>query len=133
MTRIAPESPELQNRKQAEAYKLLIAAVIDRAIDDLRGDGPKGNRKDTDYAMAFILSETCEAWCMELETDYERIREKAVALYQRFIAKTDRKTDKKSPRNSLKVLHYGKAPENLVSLPVGSFSGISGRGSGGLK
>ena len=95
MTHIAPEAPELQNRKQAEAYKLLIAAVIDRAIDDLCGDGPKGNRKDTDYAMAFILSETCEAWCMELETDYERIREKAVALYQRFIAKNDRITAKK--------------------------------------
>ena len=104
----------MQNRKQAEAYRHLIAAVIDRAIDDLRGNGPRCGRKDTDYAMAFILSETCEVYCLELETDYARIREKAVALYQCFITKTDRKTAKKNrpgrPANGFRHTRTRQSP-----------------------
>ena len=110
----------MQYRKQAEAYRHLIAAVIDRAIDDLCGNGPRGSRKDTDYAMAFILSETCEAWCLELEADYGRIREKAVALYQRFIAKTDRETAKKKPSGSpLSVAIRGAKPIKGVCIRQG--------------
>jgi hypothetical protein len=105
-----------------------MASMIDRAIDDLRGNGPKGTIYDTDYAMTFILSETCEAYCLELKIEYERIREKAVGLYQRFIAKTDKKPLRKnapeSPQNLLNVCVHGKAPENPVSLPVGRFPGI---------
>jgi hypothetical protein len=47
--------PELQNRRQDDTYRSLAAAVIERAIDDLRGNGPKGTLHDTDYAMVFIL------------------------------------------------------------------------------
>jgi hypothetical protein len=87
---------ELQNRKQADAYRFLMAAVIDRAIDDLQGKGPKCRRAaETDQAMAFILGETCEAYCLELKIDCERIREKAVGLYQRFIEKNDKETVKR--------------------------------------
>ena len=82
---------ELQNRKQADAYRFLMASVIERAIDDLKdiGHGLKCRKVEMDEAMAFILSDTCKAWCLELKIDYERIREKAVELYQRFIAKND--------------------------------------------
>jgi hypothetical protein len=86
-----------------------MASMIDRAIDDLRGNGPKGTIHDTDYAMAFILSETCEVYCLELKIEYERIREKAVGLYQRFIAKKDKKAiKKKCARTPAKPPHTAK-------------------------
>jgi len=66
-------------------YRSLIAAVIDRAIDDLKETGLRCGRKDTDRAMAFILSDTCEAYCLELEIDCGTIREKAAALYRQII------------------------------------------------
>ena len=106
--------PELKNRRQGDAYRFLMASVIDRAIDDLRGNGPKGTLKDTDYAMAFILSEACEAYCLELKIDYERIRGKAVGLYQRFIAKIDQETAKKKrtgrPSNRFKRGNIRQSP-----------------------
>jgi hypothetical protein len=107
--------PELQNRKQDDAYRSLTAAVIERAIDDLRGNGPKGTLHDTDYAMAFILSETCEAWCLELKIDYERIREKAVGLYQRIIAETDQETGRKKRAR--------KPAESIKCVPVRKVTG----------
>jgi hypothetical protein len=70
----------------AEGFRVLMAAVIDRAIGDLKGAGPPCRKAETDRAMAFILSGTCEEWCMELETDYRAIREEAAALYRRFLA-----------------------------------------------
>ena len=110
--------PELQNRKQADAYRFLLASVIERAIDDLKGIGLKCNgfkcrKVEMDEAMAFILSDTCEAWCLELKIDYERIREKAVELYQRFIAKTDKKPARKKrtvrPAKPIERGHVRKA------------------------
>jgi hypothetical protein len=65
-------------------YRALMIAVIDSAIDDLK----KRNRdKETDRAMAFILSDICEAFCLELEIDYRTLREKAENLYQQFLEK----------------------------------------------
>jgi hypothetical protein len=91
-----------------------MASIIDRAIDDLRGNGPRGTLHDTDYAMAFILSETCEAYCLELKIEYERIREKAAGLYRRFIAKTDKETVKKKhagkPAKPLKRVSARQSP-----------------------
>jgi hypothetical protein len=71
------------------AYHSLIAAVIDRAIDDLKGIGPKCRKRERDQAMAFVLSETCEAYCLELEIDYGTIREKAANLYRQIISADD--------------------------------------------
>ena len=71
------------------AYHSLIAAVIDRAIADLKGIGPKCKKKEKDRAMAFVLSDTCEAYCLELDIDYRTIREKAVTLYQKIIMKEE--------------------------------------------
>ena len=67
--------------------RALIAAVISRAIDDLKGIGYLCRRPDADRAIAFVLSETCEAYCSCLGIDYEAVREKADGLYQRFIEK----------------------------------------------
>jgi hypothetical protein len=94
--------PELQNRKQDDAYRFLAASVIERAMADLKGIGPKCREAERDRAMAYILSETCEAWCLELKIDYERIREKAVGLYQRIIAETGRKKRARRPAESIK-------------------------------
>jgi hypothetical protein len=74
-------------QKNAINFHSLIAAVISRAIEDLKEAGPRGSRKEPDRAMAFILSGDCEAYCLELEIDYETVKEKAAALYRRVIEK----------------------------------------------
>jgi hypothetical protein len=66
-----------------------MAAVINRAIDDLQSTDPKLRTVEKDRAMAFVLSEDCEAWCLELEIDHEAVKEKAAALYRRFLEKAD--------------------------------------------
>jgi len=83
----------------------LIAAVIERAIDDLKETGPRCRRIETDRAMAFILSDTCEAYCLELGIDYEVVKEKAATLYQKNIAK------KEKPRKA----RYAHSPGRLSS------------------
>jgi hypothetical protein len=60
-----------------EAYHNLITAVIKNAIADLGGLEP-------DKAMAFILSDGCEAYCAECGLDYYRLRRKAAAVYSRY-------------------------------------------------
>jgi hypothetical protein len=74
----------------AAAYHSLIAAVINRAVDDLKGIGPPCREKEIDRAMAFVLSDRCEAYCLELGIDYETIKEKAASLYQQIIAKEEK-------------------------------------------
>jgi hypothetical protein len=74
-----------------DCYLSLIAAVIERAVADLKGDGPKCRRVEMDQAMSFILSGACEEYCLELGVDYKTVREKAAALYREFTA------DKGSP------------------------------------
>ena len=63
-------------------FRALIVAVIDRAVNDLKGIGPKCHKGETDRAMAFVLSDVCEAWCLELDIDYRSIRETAATLYR---------------------------------------------------
>jgi len=72
-------------QSKTDAYRALLAAVINRAMDDLKGAEPYCSAKETDRAMAFVLSENCEAWCLELDIDYEAVKEKAAALYRRFL------------------------------------------------
>jgi hypothetical protein len=69
--------------------------VIERAIDDLKGVDPRCHRLDIDRAMAFILSDDCEAYCLELDIDYEAIREKAAALYRRVMEKEPERKQRK--------------------------------------
>jgi hypothetical protein len=77
------------------AYRALIAAVITRAIDDLKGTDPLCQKNDIDRAMAFILSDDCEAYCLELDIDYEAIRKKAAALYRQVLEKEPERKPRK--------------------------------------
>ena len=77
----------MQGHTVTAAFQSLIAAVIERAIEDLKGTGPRCGRKETDRAMAFILSNTCEAYCLELGVDCDAVREKAAALYRKVVVK----------------------------------------------
>jgi hypothetical protein len=62
-------------------------SLINRAIDDLKDTDSRLRAVEKDLAMAFVLGEDCEAWCLELEIDYEAVREKAAALYRRIVGK----------------------------------------------
>jgi hypothetical protein len=112
--------PELQNRKQDDAYRSLMAAVVECTIDDLKGTGLRCPKKETDWAMTFILSNACEAYCLELKIDYERIKEKAVRLYRRYLAKNDQKTTKGKrpgrPATRLKGVMIRQSPGQLPGL-----------------
>jgi hypothetical protein len=96
----------MQGQRITAAYHSLIAAVINRAIEDLKEAGPRCRKIETDRAMAFILSDDCEDYCLELGVGYEVVREKAAALYRKIIAKkapeTALKNRLKRPANGLR-------------------------------
>jgi len=83
----------MQCHSIAACYRSLIAAIIGRAIDDLKENGPRCRSVETDHAMVFILSDTCEGYCLELEIDIEAVREMAAALYRKVIAKIESDTN----------------------------------------
>ena len=74
----------MQRQSITACYYSLIAAIVGRAIDDLKGTDPNCRRADKDRAVAFIMSDTCERYCLELEIDYKAVKEKAVSLYQKL-------------------------------------------------
>jgi hypothetical protein len=80
-----------------------------------RRNKPRCRKIETDRAMAFILSDTCEAYCLELGVGYEAIREISAALYRKIIAKkapeTALKNRLKRPLNGLRQKHKAKARE----------------------
>jgi hypothetical protein len=101
-----------------------MGAMIIRAIDDIKGVGPKSRRQaEPDHAMTFILSETCEAYCLELQVDYEAICEKAAALYQRIVGKESQEYSGKKrsgrPPVRFKRVHIRQSPGKLNSATYG--------------
>ena len=81
----------------AAGYRALMAAVIERALGDLKGTGLQTER---DLAMAFILGEDCEVWCLELGVDYKALREKAAALSERGSAGRFEKTPQEARKRA---------------------------------
>jgi hypothetical protein len=74
----------------ADSFRGLIAAVINRALADLKKpNSAMGVREYVrDEAMAWINSPECEAFCYALDADYKTLREKATVLYRRFTDET---------------------------------------------
>jgi hypothetical protein len=64
-----------EGESDAAAYRFLIAAVLKNAIAGLAGDAP-------DTAMAFFLSETCEAYCAECGVNYAVLLARAADIYR---------------------------------------------------
>lgn len=75
----------MQGQSNKAGFHRLIAAVIDRAILDLKGSGPRCRKVETDQAMTFVLGEDCEAYCLELGIDHEAVKATAAALYRRIV------------------------------------------------
>ena len=73
-------------KQNAINYRSLLAAIIGRALDDIQDIGPESERQaEPDNAMAFILSETCETYCLYMDINYGAVKERAAALYRRVI------------------------------------------------
>jgi hypothetical protein len=118
-----------------------MAAVINRALTDIAGGGAAIKASDhvRDEAMAWINSPGCETYCDILCMDYEALREKAAALYRRFLEKADRLPNprrgrpRKSPRQAPeKAGTYTRIPflsENPAAVLVGRSMGILERGT----
>ncbi|MDR1250612.1 MAG: hypothetical protein LBK62_00440 [Treponema sp.] len=71
----------------AGSFRGLIAAVVNRSLADLEKTevAIKTSPAVKDEAMAWINSPECEAFCDALDMDYTAVREKAAALYRRFL------------------------------------------------
>jgi hypothetical protein len=88
-------SGERQTQKQyrgaAGGFRGMIAAVIFRALADLEKNSVaiKTSPAVKDKAMAWINGPDCETYCLVLDMDYTAVRERAVALYQRFLEKAE--------------------------------------------
>jgi hypothetical protein len=81
----------------ADSIRGLMVAVINRALADLE----KNSTAIKDEAMAWINSPDCEAFCDALDMDYTAVREKAAALYRRFLEETgSREKTIRKPRKS---------------------------------
>jgi len=85
----SPHSPKA-------VLRFLVASVIKQAINDVKGlclDLRNNQKRIAAYqAMYFILSEDCRVYCLELEIDYESLRDRAIHLYE------DYKEKKPKPR-----------------------------------
>jgi hypothetical protein len=100
---------QTENRRGiADSFRGLMAAIINRALADLGKDraairvGPRAK----DEAMAWVSGPDCEVYCLALDMDYTAIREKAAALYRKFLAKTD------------PVIHVENGIKRAVRVPV---------------
>jgi len=102
----------MEYRDQTSAFRALMAAVIECALSDLKGEGIKCGVKDKDYAMSFFLSETCETYCIENKIDYDMIKETAIKYYQEFIAKFDHIPERKKYARKPEK-HFGRVMTRL--------------------
>ncbi|AEF82189.1 hypothetical protein [Leadbettera azotonutricia] len=112
------DEPNLQ-----DAYRLLMAAIISRAMEDLQGNyevskSQKARGRIKDGFMSWFYSPDFEAYCLVLEIDPEPIREKAAEYYRCEIAKEDpkpsrkRTTDTTRKKQSEAAQAYFANPEN---------------------
>jgi hypothetical protein len=78
--------------RQRAAYRSLMAAVISRALDDLRGNAilSRITEKAKDEAMAFFYSPDCEAYALELGIDPQELIDQAAGLYRELIQGQER-------------------------------------------
>jgi hypothetical protein len=97
-----------------DGFRALIAAVINHALADLEKTSPAMGAGDhvRDEAMAWINSPEREAFCYALDADYRTIREKAAALYRRFLEKAEgrEKASRKSGAGAGKRNRCGSEP-----------------------
>ena len=77
-----------------------------RALGDVRGSPPYCRKIETDRAMAFILSDSCEAWCLELDIDYRTVRENAAAFYRQFLENEDHGGKENKPMRNKSVMRF---------------------------
>jgi hypothetical protein len=74
-----------------DSFRGLMAAVVFRALADLEKSRAaiKTSPAVKDEAMSWINGPDCEMYCLALDVDYTTLREKAAALYRRFLEKAD--------------------------------------------
>ena len=72
--------------------RLLMAAVVDRAVRDIAGYEPPCDDSEAARAMAFVLGNGCREICIELGADYGAVLKNARALYRRRLLREIRGT-----------------------------------------
>lgn len=65
------------------SFHSLLAAIIETALDDIKGTLPYCGMYEKDRAMNFVMGDLCESYCLELGVDCGMIRKKAAALYRK--------------------------------------------------
>jgi hypothetical protein len=104
----------MQTQKQhsiGNSFLNLAAAVINRSLADLEGiAATRASNRDRDEAMSWINSHECEAYCLVLDADYRTIRERAAALYRRFLEEAESR-EKASGKPRKRPGHWGSLSE----------------------
>ena len=82
--------PKQKRHGMADNFRGLMAAVINRALADLKkNSSAMTSPRIKDDAMAWINSLDCETYCLILDMDYRTIREQAASLYRRFLEREE--------------------------------------------
>ena len=63
--------------------RLLMAAIVDRALRDIAGMEPELGGHETATAASFILSEEFRGICLEIGADYGTVKRETADLYCR--------------------------------------------------
>jgi hypothetical protein len=68
-----------------------MTATIKRALADLEKDRVviRSGCRVRDEAMSWINSPECEGFCYAVNMDYRAVRQRAVALYRRFLERAE--------------------------------------------
>jgi hypothetical protein len=70
-----------------DSYRQLMAAVVWRSLEDINTSTFTVTARQKDEAMSFILSPDCETLCLAVGVSWERVKDRAAALYQKIIVK----------------------------------------------
>ncbi|WP_010262867.1 hypothetical protein [Treponema primitia] len=66
-------------------FRQLTAAILYQAIHDIKTDDFRVTARMKDRSMSWINSPDCETLCNFIDMDYEKIRDRAISLYQTIV------------------------------------------------
>jgi len=75
------------DERKENGTRLLMAAIVDRAIRDAAGREPICDAVEAAKAVWFLHSDFCQEICLETNTNYNKVAGMAEKLYTRRIEK----------------------------------------------
>jgi len=64
-----------------KGMRLLMSAIVDRALRDIMGKEPELGDHEMVTAAAFLFGGGCQGICVEIGADYKALKKEAATLY----------------------------------------------------